>query len=163
MLSTILVGFLFSPALTYAIGLLITLAILIVAWIEWNEYSIRKKLIKQNIRYVRLPSLNMALMRGKRIDLIEMDLSRKYGKVFGGNMLNEPVIYVTDPELAQIILTREFTKFANRRVSNVFVYLFSIIFFLCFFPNRRISKSMIQYGIIFYFQPTMKDGNVYVQ
>lgn len=162
MLSTILVGFLFSPALTYAIGLLITLAILIVAWIEWNEYSIRKKLIKQNIRYVRLPSLNMALMRGKRIDLIEMDLSRKYGKVFGGNMLNEPVIYVTDPELAQIILTREFTKFANRRVSNAFVYLFpddnSVVF-----PNRRISKSMIQYGIIFYFQPTMKDGNVYVQ
>ena len=117
MLSTILVGFLFSPALTYAIGLLITLAILIVAWIEWNEHRVRQKCRRQNIPYVRIPSLSMTLLRRQRYDLIEIDLARKYGKVFGGTMFSEPTIYVTDAELAQIITNREFTKFANRRVS----------------------------------------------
>lgn len=106
-----------NPNLSYAIGVSIIIGILIWAWLEWNEHSIKKKFHQQNIRYVRIPSFNITLMSGKRFDLIELDLARKYGKVFGGSMFSEPVIYVTDAELAQIICNREFTKFANRRVS----------------------------------------------
>ena len=109
--------FILNPYLLYIISVVIIIFIIWRLYIEFYEYLIKEQCRRQNLKFVRIPSQSMALLRKKRYDIVETELVKKNGKLFGANMLNEMTIYVADAELVQIICNREFTKFSNRRVS----------------------------------------------
>ena len=117
MLSTIFIDFILNPYLVYVISIGIIIFLIWRLYIEFYEYLIKEQCRRQNLKFVRIPSQSMALLRKKRYDIVETELVKKNGKLFGANMLNEMTIYVADAELVQIICNREFTKFSNRRVS----------------------------------------------
>lgn len=117
MLSTIFMDFILNPYLVYVISIGIIIFLIWRLYIEFYEYLIKEQCRRQNLKFVRIPSQSMALLRKKRYDIVETELVKKNGKLFGANMLNEMTIYVADAELVQIICNREFTKFSNRRVS----------------------------------------------
>lgn len=117
MFSTIFRDFLLNPYLLYIISVVIIIFIIWRLYIEFYEYLIKEQCRRQNLKFVRIPSQSMALLRKKRYDIVETEMIKTNGKLFGANMLNEMTIYVADAELVQIICNREFTKFSNRRVS----------------------------------------------
>ncbi|KAH9423402.1 Cytochrome P450 3A4, partial [Dermatophagoides pteronyssinus] len=116
MFSTIFRDFILNPYLVYVISIGIIIFLIWRLYIEFYEYLIKEQCRRQNLKFVRIPSQSMALLRKKRYDIVETEMIKTNGKLFGANMLNEMTIYVADAELVQIICNREFTKFSNRRV-----------------------------------------------
>ena len=45
------------------------------------------------------------------------EMIEKEGKVFGCNLLNSFTIFIAEPELIGLVLSKDFTSFPNRRVS----------------------------------------------
>ncbi|KAH9526637.1 cytochrome P450 3A4 [Dermatophagoides farinae] len=98
---------------SYVIGIVVIIPLLIWAIVELNEYRTKQQCKRQNLPYARVPAWNFVALFGKRFDMVISDTIRKHGKVFGFNMWNHLNISIADPELAQIVCNREFTKFAN--------------------------------------------------
>ena len=80
--------------------------------------KIRQEYVQQNIAYANMPNFFISMIKKKRQDLIEHELVLKNGKVFGVNLMSFKTIYIAEPELIQLVLSKEFTSFTNRRVSN---------------------------------------------
>lgn len=54
---------------------------------------------------------------GKQRVLIEQEAIKKHGPIFGTTIFGTKTIYVAEPSLIQLIMSKEFTSFTNRRVS----------------------------------------------
>lgn len=97
-------------------SILILLIVLWLIYVEWKEYQARVKCDRQNLRYVRVPNILLALLKNQRHDQIESKLHDKYGQIYGCNFANDFTIVLSNPELVQIICNKEFTNFTNHRV-----------------------------------------------
>lgn len=115
-----LMGFMLNPYLLYVIAAVFIIALLGRLYYELYEYLMKRQCARQNLKYVRMPSQTIAIIRKQRYDIAETKFVKENGKVFGTNMLNQLTIYVADAELVQIVCNREFTKFTNRRVSIIY-------------------------------------------
>ena len=97
-------------------AIVITLA-LIYYYIKRKEESIRNKFTSQQIKYVKTPNILIQAYKGLRAELYEYEQVKKWGKVFGTRFLGSPTIFLCEPELIQLIMSKEFTNFTNRRAS----------------------------------------------
>ena len=105
----------------------------------WFYYRIEKKLRTKfkeyNLKYVSIPNLVWVQLKGQRLEKIELQKIKENGTVFGASIFMTPAFVVAEPELIQIILSKEFTNFTDRRVSNFCFSLFSYLilsgFILC--------------------------------
>ena len=90
----------------------------------------RRRFRKRNIQYVDFPGFISLMFNSKHFEKVEYEYVQKYGKVFATKMFGSDTIFVTEPELIQQVLSKEFTSFTNRRVSRVF---FGILNYIIFF------------------------------
>ena len=107
---------------TYAsYGLLTLFALILGAWNVLNavEKRAKNKSKERRVTYARTPMQLLSIASRKRFDLVEKRMCEKYGKIYGCSHLGSYTIVITDPELIQIVLNKEFTKFPNRRVSYI--------------------------------------------
>ena len=98
---------------------LVTLSL--VATIFWFLYRYLetnnlKKFKERNVDYVNYPNQLLTMFQRKHFHLKEKRAIEKHGSVFGSNMFFDKTIIVTEPELLQIVFSKEFTNFTNRRV-----------------------------------------------
>ena len=107
---------------TYAsYSLLTLLALILGAWSVLNavEKRAKNKSKERKVNYARTPMQMLSIASRKRFDLIEKQMNEKHGNIYGCSHLGSYTIVTTDPELIQIVLNKEFTKFPNRRVSYI--------------------------------------------
>src|SRR5690625_2127239 len=92
----------------------------IVAGIYWYWQYRRRRYLNQfaerGLRYVPIPSLLRTLLQDKvRYDLLLHRAIEQHGRIFGFEAGDGAVtVMVAVPELAQQILSKEFTNFVNR-------------------------------------------------
>ncbi|KAH7639178.1 cytochrome p450-like protein [Dermatophagoides farinae] len=72
----------------------------------------------RNIPVGKQPSFFNALLNNIRIELISQENIKKIGKVYGWEMFGGINLTIAEPELIQLILSKEFTNFPNRRKLN---------------------------------------------
>ena len=70
----------------------------------------------RNIPVGKQPSFFSALWNNIRIELISQENIKKIGKVYGWEMFGGINLTIAEPELIQLIMSKEFTNFPNRRV-----------------------------------------------
>lgn len=126
--------------LTAAVVILITAVYL---YFKQKWAGLRKDLEQRNIPYATMPSLFSVFFLKKRIERIQEEKVRENGKIFGFIQMNIINIILAEPELIQLVLSKEFTNFPNRRASIFFWIIF--IFIYPKFSNDRNSTPMIQY------------------
>ena len=101
---------------------IIAAIVIILAFIYYRkkrkDENIRKKFASQQIQYVVTPNFLVQVAKEVRTELYEHDQVQKYGKVYGTVLLSSPTIFLCEPELIQLIMSKEFTNFTNRRVSR---------------------------------------------
>ncbi|KAF7488624.1 Cytochrome P450 3A24 [Sarcoptes scabiei] len=113
----------------YSFSILVLLVIVALAVLEWQEYRTKRKFSKQKVRYVRSPSSFLCLAFNKRFDLIENEIMKKNGPIYGCNFLGKPTIVIDNPEIVQLICHKEFHKFANHRSISFGDPIFDILLF----------------------------------
>lgn len=118
----------------YSFSILVLLVIVALAVLEWQEYRTKRKFSKQKVRYVRSPSSFLCLAFNKRFDLIENEIMKKNGPIYGCNFLGKPTIVIDNPEIVQLICHKEFHKFANHRVgyNRIDIIFYRIIWKISF-------------------------------
>ncbi|KAJ6223145.1 hypothetical protein RDWZM_001690 [Blomia tropicalis] len=98
---------------------IIAAIVIILAFIYYRkkrkDENIRKKFASQQIQYVVTPNFLVQVAKEVRTELYEYDQVQKYGKVYGTVLLSSPTIFLCEPELIQLIMSKEFTNFTNRR------------------------------------------------
>ena len=96
----------------------------------------------RNIPIAEQPSFFSALWNKTRIELISQKNIQKIGKVYGWEMFGGINVTIAEPELIQLIMSKEFINFPNRRVRIVSLKQshFSIFSFI----SNRNSIQMIQ-------------------
>ena len=85
----------------------------------WYDEKNRRAFKERNLKYVNLGNMFFDIIMKRRIELKKDNVIKKEGKVFGFNMLGKPTILLAEPELIQTVLSKEFTNFINRRVSDI--------------------------------------------
>ena len=70
----------------------------------------------RNIPIGEQPSFFSALWNKTRIELVSQKNIQKIGKVYGWEMFGGINLTIAEPELIQLIMSKEFTNFPNRRV-----------------------------------------------
>ena len=82
---------------------------------EWTSKS--KLYNERGVPYVSVTTTGFwALVRGIQSFLAIDEHVRRLGKVFGFDVGNSPTILVSEPEILQQVLSKDFTNFVNRRV-----------------------------------------------
>lgn len=102
--------------------LVIVIVFVISALFAYSYYADRKhsnELALRNVVYAKQPGLVQALFKRDRAELKRDEEIRKYGKVFGFYLLGSYNISIAEPELIQLVMSKEFTNFTNRRVSKL--------------------------------------------
>lgn len=98
----------------YLLLLLIPLAVLYYFWYEHNNVVQFKQ---RNIKYAPLPNLFWTIIRGENFTLqIDEHLRKHNLDTLGLNMLFQYSILISNPDLIQTVLVKQFTNFTNRRV-----------------------------------------------
>nr|AGO32790.1 Cyp3A [Azumapecten farreri] len=95
--------------------LLVGLLVTYVIYMSWNHGTFRKMGIdgpKPNPIFG-----NMRMFINDGLNKTELDMYRKYGKVFGMYETYIPVLYIADPALLKDVMVKEFRSFVNRRDS----------------------------------------------
>ena len=118
----------------------------------WFYYRIEKKLQTKfreyNLKYVSYPNLIWLQMTGQFLEKIELRKVKENGTVFGASVFMTPAFVVAEPELIQIILSKEFTNFTDRRVSifcfSSFSYLILSRFILCLIEINICTRRIIE-------------------
>lgn len=98
----------------FTIIILLFVTLYIYGIIKSNR--LRKEILQMNIPYVKQPSLLYALLFHVRMELLHLKFIKQWGNVYGFDLLGGINIIVADPNLIQLILSKEFSNFANRRV-----------------------------------------------
>ena len=91
--------------------------------------------IERGIKYISIPNLLWTMFRGKRMEEVEHKIILENGTVFGTTIFMSPAFVVAEPELLQIILSKEFTNFTDRRVSFIYLF-FSYLLSSLFLPGK---------------------------
>ena len=73
-------------------------------------------LTSRGIRYQPQSSLLEILIFKKRVELESLKNVKSVGKIYGFIMFGGINLVVAEPELIQLVLSKEFTNFPNRRV-----------------------------------------------
>lgn len=113
--------------------LLTSLIIYRVVKSQQKHNDIARQLASQNISFVSIPNFFLQAFWGKRQDVFEQELVQKHGKVFGVNFMSSKTIFIAEPELAQLVLSKEFTSFINRRVRFRVIFPKRTYFLICLF------------------------------
>lgn len=105
-----------------ALALVILLGTFLYSWFHKRQQRKSHEFaLTRNVKWVHMPSLFTMVFKKIRLDEMERELVKKHGKVFGASMFFAPGILVAEPEIAQIVFSKEFTNFTNRRVCFLFV------------------------------------------
>lgn len=80
------------------------------------EESTKADFAKRNVRFIAQPNAFFQILKKERSEFIRLEQVKKEGKVFGFYFIGSPTILVTEPEIAQLVMSKEFTNFSNRRV-----------------------------------------------
>ena len=100
--------------------LIVVLTTLYYIYSVWYEQRSQQEFAKRNVPYKHTNGFLWAWLRSERIEWSNDAIIRNEGlKNFGFNMLFKPTILVSDPEIIQLVLSKEFTHFVNRRVCFV--------------------------------------------
>lgn len=116
-----------SNAVVYSTATVAVSGTLLWVWLKWKDAQLRRQFRDRNIQFVDFPNLISQSFSKKHFEQEEYDRVKKYGKIFATKIFGQPTIFVADPELIQLILSKDFTSFTNRRVS---------FFGLSFFPKK---------------------------
>lgn len=109
--------------LSYIIVGLILVGIFIYLWLQWNEKRSQHAFKIRGVRYIPQTNTIISLMRKERTELTKHEIiNREKVKTFGFNLLNTYTILVADPDIAGQVLSKNFTTFINRRVSNYIMF-----------------------------------------
>ncbi len=124
-----------SNAVVYSTATVAVSGTLLWVWLKWKDAQLRRQFRDRNIQFVDFPNLISQSFSKKHFEQEEYDRVKKYGKIFATKIFGQPTIFVADPELIQLILSKDFTSFTNRRVSflgcpsslknNILVFNFS--------------------------------------
>lgn len=95
-------------------------------FLRQSEESSISQFAKQNVRYIAQPNAFFQTLKKERLEVARHEIIKKEGKIFGFNFLGSTTIVAAEPEIAQLVLSKEFTSFTNRRVS------FQLSFFAVF-------------------------------
>ena len=102
------------------ISIVVTVVILFIIiwyWLKHNDDVSGREFAKRNLKYVKISNLFKSILTKERIELLKTEAIKREGSVFGFNMLNKYTVMLTEPEIIQTILNKEFTNFTNKRVS----------------------------------------------
>ena len=105
-----------TTAFTYLIIFITTIIVAIRLWFKYNEFKLKKQYACQHLKYVKVPNTMVQAYWGRRPELIELEAVQKNGKVFGTDLFGTKTIFVADPDLVGVILSKEFFNFTNKRV-----------------------------------------------
>lgn len=100
----------------YLLAASILLTLLWFAYSIWNDFCSKKEFQKRNVKYVKVANLFYAMISNVRVELVKENLIQREGNVFGFNMLGKRTILVAEPEIIQLVLSKEFANFVNHRV-----------------------------------------------
>lgn len=106
-----------SNAVVYSTATVAVSGTLLWVWLKWKDAQLRRQFRDRNIQFVDFPNLISQSFSKKHFEQEEYDRVKKYGKIFATKIFGQPTIFVADPELIQLILSKDFTSFTNRRVS----------------------------------------------
>lgn len=101
---------------TILITILILLFVSLFIYEQIKSNRLRDEILRMNIPYVKQPSLLYVLLFHVRMELRQLEFIKQWGNVYAFDLLGGINILVADPNLIQLILSKEFTSFANRRV-----------------------------------------------
>lgn len=100
------------------------LALIPILWLysRWSEKETVRELARRNVSYVPQPNIFFSILKKERLEEPKHALIAKHGNVFGFRFLGEYTIHITEPDIIQQILSKEFATFTNRRVSYQIFY-----------------------------------------
>lgn len=90
----------------------------------------------RNVEYRPMAHEMWQMLSGSRVELEEQKHLQKYGPIFAYKLFGSLTIMVAEPEIVQLVLSKEFTSFINRRVSQSL--LFSLL--IDFFSSRNLIR-----------------------
>ena len=82
-----------------------------------KNHNPKKLFARRKVKFVPQENLFVAILKKIRLELKRHDDLQKHGNVFGHVLMGAPTIVVSDPELIELVLSKNFTSFVNRRVS----------------------------------------------
>ena len=106
-----------------------------------NDRETKSIFTKRNVKFVPQKNLFFESLKKVRLELRRHDHIQEYGTVFGHMMMGVPTIVVSDPELIELIMSKHFTNFVNRRVSISICYVCNISNFFLFFSLCNSANS----------------------
>lgn len=90
---------------------------LVALYYWWREQSNVRESARRNVLYAPLPNLFWAVVRGQDVNqMIDQHVRKHNLDPLGMNMIFQYTIIVSEPELVQTVLVKQFTNFTNRRV-----------------------------------------------
>lgn len=93
----------------------------IIATIAWyflnrSEENNREEYARRNVKYLPQRNAFLQMVFKERLEEAKHEFFKQGHRIFGYNFLNAYTISAAEPELAQVVLSKEFTNFTNRRV-----------------------------------------------
>ena len=101
------------------------LVIVIVAYVVYHRRSTEKarsEIESRNVPYYQPRHIILSFLLGERIEDVVKAALNKMGKIYGSYSLGTYNIMVAEPELLQLVLSKEFTNFTNRRVGQIITF-----------------------------------------
>ena len=95
---------------TLAIGTIIYFAI------QRSKTNKQIEAKKRNVPYHGMHNMFWYMFIGQRVELIEKQFVQSFGFKFGFNLFGKFTIMLSEPELLQLVFSKEFTNFSDRRV-----------------------------------------------
>lgn len=71
---------------------------------------------KRNLQYYGMHNTFVYLFINKKVYEEELEYIKKFGTYFGFNLLNNFTVMLSEPDLIQQVLSKDFTTFTDRRV-----------------------------------------------
>ncbi|KAJ6218346.1 hypothetical protein RDWZM_009503 [Blomia tropicalis] len=92
----------------------------IIATIAWyflnrSEENNREEYARRNVKYLPQRNAFLQMVFKERLEEAKHEFFKQGHRIFGYNFLNAYTISAAEPELAQVVLSKEFTNFTNRR------------------------------------------------
>ncbi|KAJ6223260.1 hypothetical protein RDWZM_001805 [Blomia tropicalis] len=88
---------------------------LTIYWYIRNEQNAVEEFKQRNLKYVSFGNMFTIFLKKERIELVKDAAVRREGPAFGFKMLGLNTIMLTDADIIQTILHKDFTNFTNRR------------------------------------------------
>lgn len=80
-----------------------------------NEEESRREFARRRVPYLPQPNAFLQSIKKERLEVKRDELIKANGKLFGFNFLNRRTVLCAEPDIAQLVMSKEFTSFPNRR------------------------------------------------